>query len=80
MATWGEVEQAVPELAARVEKAQGRWVVLSPNGELAMAGRNLFAGLRELDGLEGLIAELPPPGEGLAHAIRDRLFKAAGRG
>jgi len=52
---------------------------LSQTGDLAEVAQNLFAAMRRLDGLSlaGLWAELPPAGDGLAHAIRDRLTRAA---
>jgi len=53
---------------------------LSPEGSLDMAAANLFAHLRALDTLmdgKGTIAVAPIPGEGLGHAIRDRLARAA---
>lgn len=68
------------ELKAQVEALNGRTEALSADGRIEDAGRNLFASLRSLDGLDYLIAELPPAASGIAHAIRDRLFKAAGRG
>jgi L-threonylcarbamoyladenylate synthase len=53
---------------------------LSPNGDLAEAAANLFAYLRELDGLEpAAIAVAPVPHEGLGEAINDRLRRAAVR-
>ena len=53
-------------------------VVLSKNGDFAEAARNLFAGLRYLDGLdlEIILAE-PVPEMGLGRAINDRLKRAA---
>lgn len=64
-----------PELQALAEARGGR--CLAADGSLASAARGLFANLRALDGLDLLIAELPPQGSGLAHALRDRLGKAA---
>ncbi|GAB3755737.1 L-threonylcarbamoyladenylate synthase [Spirosoma pomorum] len=51
---------------------------LSPTGNLNEAAKNLFAYLRELDQLavDHIYAELLP-GEGLGHAINDRLRRAA---
>jgi L-threonylcarbamoyladenylate synthase len=56
--------------------------VLSPSGDVAEAARNLFAYLRELDEshAETLVAEPVPAalaGDGLGHAIADRLARAA---
>ncbi|MCB9274036.1 MAG: threonylcarbamoyl-AMP synthase [Lewinellaceae bacterium] len=55
-------------------------LILSPSGGLAEAARNLFAGMRYLDGLplDVIIAELLPE-EGLGRAINDRLRRAAAR-
>ncbi|MBK6902587.1 MAG: threonylcarbamoyl-AMP synthase [Saprospirales bacterium] len=53
-------------------------VVLSKNGDFAEAARNLFAGLRYLDGLDlDLILAEPVPEMGLGRAINDRLKRAA---
>ncbi|WP_119168756.1 L-threonylcarbamoyladenylate synthase [Algihabitans albus] len=51
---------------------------LSPSGDLTEAAANLFAYLRRLDaaGLPA-IAAMPVPEQGLGHAIRDRLRRAA---
>ena len=53
-------------------------VVLSQNGDFAEAARNLFAGMRYLDGLDldHILAE-PVPEMGLGRAINDRLRRAA---
>ncbi len=53
---------------------------LSPSGDLAEAGANLFAHLRALDaalGGRGVIAVAPIPATGLGEAIADRLRRAA---
>ena len=53
---------------------------LSPSGDLAEAGANLFAYLRALDaalGGRGVIAVAPVPENGLGEAIADRLRRAA---
>lgn len=52
--------------------------VLDHTGDLVRYARDLYAELRraDTDGVEVLIAVLPPPA-GLGHAIRDRLTKAA---
>jgi L-threonylcarbamoyladenylate synthase len=53
--------------------------VLSAVGDPAEAARRLFRALRTLDasGAEVIAVELPPTEEGLCHAIRDRLQRAA---
>ncbi len=53
--------------------------ILSQNGDLIEVSQHLFAALRRLDqaDLAGLWAELPMAEAGLAHAICDRLTKAA---
>jgi L-threonylcarbamoyladenylate synthase len=51
---------------------------LSPNGDLAEAAANLFAGLRALDAIGApVIAVAPVPADGLGEAINDRLMRAA---
>lgn len=52
--------------------------VLSPGGDLAEAAANLFAFMRELDGLglDGIVA-VGVPEEGLGRAINDRLRRAS---
>jgi L-threonylcarbamoyladenylate synthase len=54
---------------------------LSVSGDLVEAARNLFARLRELDGLgaETILAEPCPIRAGLGHAIADRLERAQTR-
>ncbi|MCB9283462.1 MAG: threonylcarbamoyl-AMP synthase [Lewinellaceae bacterium] len=53
-------------------------VVLSKNGDFAEAARNLFAGMRYLDGLDlDVILAEPVPEMGLGRAINDRLRRAA---
>lgn len=56
----------------------GRQVVLSPSGDFAEAARNLFSGMRYLDGLglDVILAELLPEKD-LGRAINDRLRRAA---
>lgn len=53
-------------------------VILSPNGSLEEAAKNLFSGLRELDKLDVdiILTELVPD-TGLGRAINDRLKRAA---
>jgi L-threonylcarbamoyladenylate synthase len=55
-----------------------RQVQLSPTGDMHEAARNLFAGLRYLDGqpIEIILAELVPE-TGLGLAVNDRLRRAA---
>jgi L-threonylcarbamoyladenylate synthase len=55
--------------------------ILSPNGSLEEAAKNLFSGLRYLDKLEAdIILAEPVPDTGLGRAINDRLRRAsAGR-
>lgn len=57
-----------------------RLVILSPDGNLQEAARQLFAGMRRLDALnlDIILAELVPE-EGLGRAINDRLRRAATR-
>lgn len=52
--------------------------ILDGNDDLVGMARSLYAALRDADerGVRTVIAVLPPA-EGLGHAIRDRLFKAA---
>lgn len=52
-------------------------IVLSPNGKISEAAKNLFAGMRKLDEmrLEIIFAELLPE-SGLGIAINDRLLRA----
>ena len=52
--------------------------ILDRTDDLAAYARDLYAELRAADGrgVTTLIAVLPPP-DGLGHAIRDRLIKAA---
>lgn len=70
------------ELMQELQHRQARLCCLSADGNLAEVAHHLFAGLRQLDQEDPpafLIAELPAPAEGLAHAIRNRLQKAAAR-
>jgi len=50
---------------------------LSPAGDLREAAANLFAMMRELDGLADAIAAMPVPDTGIGRAINDRLQRAA---
>jgi L-threonylcarbamoyladenylate synthase len=56
-------------------------IILSLNGDLNEAARNLFAGLRAFDemNISKIYAE-PVPNVGLGRAINDRLRRAAGKG
>lgn len=57
---------------------RGATLDLSPAGDLAEAGRNLFAALRSLDRPPfSAIAVAPIPRDGLGEAINDRLRRAA---
>jgi L-threonylcarbamoyladenylate synthase len=73
------------DAADAVSRATGRSVVvartLSRDGDMEEAARRLFSALRELDAsaAEVIVAELPAGEEGLAHAIADRLRRAAAR-
>lgn len=69
-------------LLLRQSQPQGPWTAvetLSPKGDLAEMARHFFAALRRLDASEAdLILAEPIPGEtGLAHALRNRMAKAA---
>ncbi len=63
-------------------RALGQHVdVIDPSGDLTLAAQQLYAWLRNADEreIDTVVAVLPPP-QGLGHAIRDRLRKAAGKG
>ena len=63
-------------------RAEGRRVaVLDRTVDLVVAAQRLYDDLRAADraGTEVLVVRLPPP-EGLGHALRDRLAKAAAGG
>lgn len=71
-------------IAEAVSRRLGREVVvrvLSRAGDLIEAARHLFASLRALDASAAVLlyAELPEDERGLAHAIADRLRRAAAR-
>ncbi|PKL76319.1 MAG: threonylcarbamoyl-AMP synthase [Candidatus Melainabacteria bacterium HGW-Melainabacteria-1] len=67
-----------PRLRALLSERRAVIELLSVTGQLEEVARRLFAGLRELDGrCDVIFAELPAAEDGLAHAIRDRLGKAA---
>lgn len=69
-------------LAARQPEALHPSVCWLPLGETAdQQAQQLYRRLRQADelGLDVLIA-VPPPDEGVGHALRDRLQRAAGRG
>lgn len=65
----------------RVPTAAGEHaLVLSPNGNLAEAARQLFTALRHFDACEvDRILVEPVPDEGLGRAINDRLLRASRR-
>jgi L-threonylcarbamoyladenylate synthase len=76
-----ELADDMPAAARRVAElaAAGRRAVLfDPGPDLVEAARRLYAELRAADdaGADVVVAVLPPP-DGLGHAIRDRLTKAA---
>jgi L-threonylcarbamoyladenylate synthase len=64
---------------AKLTQAQVVVHTLSKTGDPAEMARNLFAALRELDHSEAelLLTEPAPEGEGLQHAIADRLKRAS---
>jgi L-threonylcarbamoyladenylate synthase len=66
------------ERAATAAMPFGRVDVLDPAVGLADYARNVYAWLRDADdrGVDVLVVVMPPP-DGLGHAIRDRLTKAA---
>jgi L-threonylcarbamoyladenylate synthase len=72
-----EARMRAANLAAKGQEVD----VLDASVNLVDTAQHLYSWLREADarGLDALIAILPPP-EGLGHAIRDRLTKAAGFG
>jgi len=74
-----ESRPAADGLAAQAIASGRRAEVLDRTADLAECARTLYSSLRDADhrGLDVLVAVLPPP-EGLGHAIRDRLLKAAG--
>jgi L-threonylcarbamoyladenylate synthase len=73
---------AEADVRASMHRAAGFLVdTLDPTPDLVAAAQQLYVWLRDADvrGLDVVVAVLPPA-EGLGHAIRDRLTKAAGRG
>lgn len=84
----GDIDQLLPQYQAdevallRFQEAHpdvpaARQIVLSPTGDLGHAARNLFAALRQLDGLSvRVILAEPVPDQGLGRAINDRLRRA----
>jgi L-threonylcarbamoyladenylate synthase len=79
-----EIVNSLAEAEARASTHQraGRKVdTLDPTQDLVAAAQQLYVWLRDADSreLDVLVAVLPPA-EGLGHAIRDRLTKAAGGG
>lgn len=76
-----ESRQAADAVALTLAQ-QGRSVdVLDPGQDLVYAAQNLYSRLRMADqrNLDDLVAVLPAA-VGMGHALRDRLFKAAGQG
>lgn len=72
-------DAAAAEHEAAARRARGAAVdVVDRTDDLVVAARELYADLRRADavGLDALVVVLPPA-EGLGHALRDRLFKAA---
>jgi L-threonylcarbamoyladenylate synthase len=72
-----DVDEAISAVAAN--RADGRRAeVLDRTDDLVTAARLLYADLRAADrsGLDALVVVLPPA-EGIGHALRDRLVKAA---
>lgn len=51
--------------------------ILSPNGDVQEAAHNLFAAIRRLEKISGLILAQKVPQEGLGYAVNDRLFRAS---
>lgn len=72
-----DARAAAAEAAGRTAAGQRVWV-LDRTGDLVVAARELYADLRraDADGLDALVVVLPPA-QGLGHALRDRLVKAA---
>jgi L-threonylcarbamoyladenylate synthase len=70
--------RAADELARRLDGEGHRVVVLDFGTDLVTYARQLYQSLRDADaaGADHVVAVLPPP-QGLGHAIRDRLEKAA---
>jgi L-threonylcarbamoyladenylate synthase len=68
---------AATEVARRLARGE-RARLLDRTDDLVAAARELYADLRRADddGLDALVAVLPPP-DGLGHALRDRLVKAS---
>lgn len=72
-------DRAEADIRAKALRGRGRSVgVLDRTSDLVAAARHLYDDLRSADrnGLDALVVVLPPP-DGLGHAIRDRLTKAA---
>lgn len=63
---------------AHADAAQLAYLTLGPRNQSSTIARNLFAALRTADqsGKE-LLVIAEPPGDGVAAAVRDRLFRAA---
>jgi L-threonylcarbamoyladenylate synthase len=71
---------AAAAIAERESGTGRRTAVLDRTGDLTRAARDLYADLRSADEqLLDVLVVVMPPAEGLGHAIRDRLTKAAHR-
>ena len=78
----GEAERVRERIRLDVAAAQaaGRRVgLLEPDEDVATTAARLYARLREFDaaGVDEIYARLPPASDGLAHAVADRLRRAA---
>ncbi|MGA1330754.1 MAG: Sua5 family C-terminal domain-containing protein, partial [Bacteroidia bacterium] len=51
--------------------------ILSLQGDVHEAAHNLFAALRRLEKISGLILAQKVPQKGLGYAVNDRLFRAS---
>ncbi|HTF19947.1 MAG TPA: Sua5 family C-terminal domain-containing protein, partial [Chryseolinea sp.] len=65
-------------ISFQVDYGASYQIVLSPDGSLHEAARNLFSALRQVDAfpVDVVLAELVP-NEGIGRAINDRLSRAA---
>jgi L-threonylcarbamoyladenylate synthase len=78
----GEPERVRERIRLEVAAAQAagrRVALLEPDEDVATTAARLYARLRELDaaGVDEIYARLPPADDGLAHAVADRLRRAA---
>lgn len=76
---WGKKWASFPFKKNTIVFRGNNGVILSEQGDLMEAARNLFAGMRRLDSqpLDVILAELLPERD-LGRAINDRLRRAAG--